>query len=122
MIFLREPPGLRVVFRERLVFVAQIHLRDLLDVLVEIGEALFELRLLRPDAAIDEPLLEIREVHDAGEVLAEANRIKNREGEPARRRAGEQAQHEIVQRADDLLLPRLLRLKQNRRLLRDAEE
>ena len=121
MIFLRQPPGLRVVFRERFVFVAQIHLRDLLDVFVEIGEALLELRLLRPDAAVDEALLEIRQVHDAGEVLSEANRIEDRESQPARRRAGEQAQHEIVQRADDLLLPRLLGLKQARDACRGTD-
>ena len=108
MIFFREPPGLRVVFGERGVFVAQIHLRDLLDMLVEVGEALLELWLLCPDAAVDEAFFEIGQVHDTGEVLAEADWIEDGERQAARRRAGEQAQHEVVQRINDLLLPGLL--------------
>jgi hypothetical protein len=116
LIFLREATGLGVVFGERRVFVAQIHLRDLLDVFVEVGEALLDLRLLRPDAAVDEALLKIREMHDAGKVLAEADRIKDRERQSSGRRAGEQAQDEIVQRADDLLVPGGFRLEQHRGL------
>ncbi len=122
MIFLGESSGLGVVFRERLVFVAQIHLRDFLNVLVEVREALLELRLLRPDAAVDEALLEIREVHDAGEILAEANRIEDREREPARRRGGEQAQHEIVQRANDLGFTGLFCFDENRSLVRHGQQ
>ena len=122
LIFLRETTGLRVVFRKRRVFVSQIHLRDLLDVFVEVGEALLDLRLLRPDAAVDETILEIREVHDAGEVLSEADRIKNRECESSRRCAGEQAQDEIVERADDLLVAGGFCLEQNGCLLRHRQK
>ena len=48
-------------------------------VLVEITEAVLDLRLLRPDAAVDQALLKIREVHDAGKILAKADGVKNRE-------------------------------------------
>ena len=111
MVFLREPPGLGVVFRERFVFVPEIHLRDLLDMLVEISQPLLELRLLCPDPAADEALLEIRQMHDAGEILPEPHRIEDGERKAPRRRAREQAQHEIVQGADDLLLAGLLGFK-----------
>ena len=57
----------------------------------EVGKALLELGLLRPDAAVDEAFFEVRQVHDAGEVLAETHGVEDREGEPTGRRAGQQA-------------------------------
>ena len=89
---------------------------------VEVGEALLDLRLLRPDAAVDEAILEIREVHDASEILTKANRINDCESEATGRRAGEQAQDKIVERADDLLVAGGFRLEQNGRLLRYRQQ
>ena len=71
MIFLRHAAGLRVVFRDGGVFVAQIHLDDFLHVLVQFGELFLELRRLRPDAAVEAALLVIGQVRQRGEILAQ---------------------------------------------------
>ena len=63
---------------------------------VQIGKALFNLCLLRPDAAVDETILKIREVHDASKVLSQPDRINDCESDPTGRRASEQAQDEVV--------------------------
>ena len=84
VIFLRHAAGLLVVFGDRRVLVAQIHLDDLLDVLAELGEPLLDLVALRPDAAVDEALLVIAKVHEAGEILPEADRVDDREARPCR--------------------------------------
>ena len=114
MIFLGDAAGLRVVFRDGRVFVAQIHLDDLFHVLVQLGELFLELRRLRPDAAVDGGLLVIRQVHQRGEILAEADRIENGEAQLARRRGGQQPENDVVDGRHRLGLAALGRLKKNR--------
>ena len=91
MIFLREVAGLRVVFGDGRVVVAEIHLDDFFHVLVQLREPLLNLRRLRPDAAVDAASLVIGEVHQRGEILAEADRVYDRKTQFARRRGGQQA-------------------------------
>ena len=55
---------------------------------------------LRPDAAVDVAFLVIRQVHEPGEILAQADRIENCETQLAGRRRGEQAENDIVDRGD----------------------
>ena len=86
VVLLRDVARLLVVFGDGGVLVAQIHLDDLLHVLVQVRQPLLDLPGLRPDAAVDELLLVIRQVHDAGEVLAEADGIHDGEVQPARGR------------------------------------
>jgi hypothetical protein len=64
----------------------------------EVGELLLDLGWLRPDAAVDEIFLKIRQVHYSGEVLTEAHGIDDRKLEFSRRRRGEQAQQHLVER------------------------
>src|SRR5690606_22702942 len=47
--FLRDLPGLTVVFRDRLKLVAAIHLYDFLHMFVHLREAFLDLLALRPD-------------------------------------------------------------------------
>ena len=77
--------GLGVVFGDGFVFVAEIHLDDLFHVFVQLRQLFLELVGLCPDAAVDVALLVIGQVHEAGEILAEADRIKNGEIQLARR-------------------------------------
>ena len=63
MIFFRHATGLLVVFRDGRVFVAQVHLDDLLHVLVQVAEFFLELTGLRPDTAVDAARLVICQVH-----------------------------------------------------------
>ncbi len=100
VVFFRDAAGLLVVFGDRRVFVAQIHLDDLLDVLAQLGEPLLDLVALRPDAAVDEAFLVVGEVHQAGEVLAEPDRVDDGERELARRRGRKQAEDDVVQRTE----------------------
>ena len=118
MIFLGDAAGLRVVFRDGRVFVAQIHLDDLFHVLVQLGELFLELRRLRPDAAVDVAFLVIGQVHQRGEILAEADRIKNGEAHLARRRGGQQPENDVVDGRHRFGFAALVRLKKNRALER----
>ena len=93
-VFFGDGAGLFVVFGDVRELVAQIHLDDLLDVFVEFGEALLDLGGLGPDAAVDERFLVIGEVHQPGEILAEAHRIDEHKRRAARRMRGEQAQRD----------------------------
>ena len=74
MIFLRHAARLLIVLGDRRVLVAQIHLDHFLDVLIELREPLLDLALLRPDAAVDQRLLIIGQVHQPGEILPEPHR------------------------------------------------
>ena len=96
MIFLRDAAGLGVVFRDGFVFVAEIHLDDLLHVLVQLRQLLLELGGLRPNAAVDLGLLVIGQVHEAGEILAQPDRIKNGEAQLARRMGRKQPENDVV--------------------------
>ena len=84
VILLRNHARLLVVFRDGGILVAQIHLDDLLHVLVQVGQLLLDLARLRPDAAVDDLLLVVGQVHDAGEVLPQAHGVKDGEVQPAR--------------------------------------
>ena len=95
-VLLRDGPGLRVVFVERRILVTKVHLDDLLDVLVQLRQPLFDLRRLRPDPPVDERLLIVAEVHQPGEVLPETDRIDQRENRTPRRMGGQHAQHHFV--------------------------
>ena len=113
MIFFGDGAGLGVVFGDGFVLVAEIHLDDLFHVLVQFGELLLELAGLRPDAAVDVAFLVIGQVHEAGEILAEADGIKNGEAELARRMGGEQAENDVVDGADRLVAAGLGRFKKD---------
>src|SRR5208282_1717287 len=62
MIFLGDAAGLGVVFRDRFVFVAEIHLDDLLHVFVQLRQLFLELGGLRPNPAVDVAFLIIGQV------------------------------------------------------------
>ena len=53
MVFFSNHTSLLVVFRDRLVFVAQIHLDDFLHVLIEFSQFLLDLAALGPDPAVN---------------------------------------------------------------------
>ena len=55
---------------------------------------------LGPDAAGDELLVVVGQVHEGGEVLAQADRVDDREADLARRHRGEQPQHHRLQRVN----------------------
>jgi hypothetical protein len=92
-----DTAGLGVVIGEGAEFVAEVELGDFFDVITEVGEALFDLVGLGPDAAVDEAVFVIGEVHEAGEALAEADWIEEGEQGAAGGAAGEQAEHEAIE-------------------------
>ena len=100
MVFFRHAVGLRVVFGDGGVFVAQIHLDDFFDVLVEFRQTFLDLIVLGPDAPIDEGFLVIGQMHEPGKILAQADGINDGEGQFARRDRGKQSQHEGVEGSD----------------------
>ena len=121
VILLRHAASLLVVFRDRRILVAQIHLDDLFNVLVHLREPLFDLVALRPDAAVDEAFLIIGDVHEAGEVLTKPDRINDGERDLAGRRGGQQAEDDVVEGVDLRRAAGLVRFKQQRALLRESE-
>ena len=84
-VFFRDGAGLFVVFGDVRELVAQIHLDDFFDVVVEFGEALLDLRALGPDAVVDQGFLVIGEMHQPGEILAQPDRIDEHKRRPPRR-------------------------------------
>ena len=116
MVFLGNAPGLLVVFGDRRILIAQIHLDHFFDVLAEFGEALFDLLALGPDAPVDEALLVIGELHQSREVLAEPNGIEDREADLSRRRRGEKTEYDLVDGAYDRSASGLACLKKKRTL------
>ena len=97
MKLLRDLARLFVELRDAGVVIAQVHLDDLLHVRAEFGEFLLDLGGLGPDAVIDQLLFVVGEVHDAREILAEADGVQNGELHPTGRGDGEQAQDHAVQ-------------------------
>src|SRR5262245_7800497 len=67
-----------VVLGERGVLVAQEALQDRLHLAGQIGEDVLDLLDLGPDTAVDEGWVLVPQVHEAGEVLAAADRIDDR--------------------------------------------
>jgi hypothetical protein len=57
---------------------------------VRSAEPLLDVTLLRPDAAADEFIVEVGQVHEAGEVLTKADRIDDGEPHLARWQSGQQ--------------------------------
>ncbi len=100
VIFFGDDSRLLVVFGDGRIFIPQIHLDHFFHELIDIGQALLDLAALRPDAIVDELFFVVGQVHDSGEILAEADGINNREIQPARRGNGKQPQNDIVERAD----------------------
>src|SRR5262249_4812968 len=62
--------GMAVGLRDGGVLVAQVHLDHLLHVLVQLGQSLFNLCRLRPNPALELPLLVVGKVHEPGEALS----------------------------------------------------
>ena len=113
--------GLFVVLGDALVLVAQVHLDHLFDVLVELGEALLNLVALGPDTAVDQALFIVRQVHETGEVLAQAHGVDDGEAQLAWRCVGQQAQDDVVERAYHGGFTGVLRLEQQRAFIREGE-
>ena len=114
MVRLGDATGLLVVFGNGGVFVAEVELGHFFDVLVQLAETLFDMFGLGPDSPVDQAFLVIGQVHESGEALPEVMGIENGEEHPARRRDGEQSQHEIIKRADGEVAPGVLGFNQDR--------
>ncbi len=84
-VFFGDGARLFVVFRDVGELVAEIHLDDFFDVLVDFREPLFDMGALGPDPVMDQGFLVIREMHQPGEVLAKAHRIDEHKRRPAGR-------------------------------------
>ena len=87
---------MRIILADGRELVAEIHLDDLLDVFVDLGEPVLDLIRLRPDAAVDYRLLVVGDVHEAGEILAEPDRIENGARNLAGRQRREQSENRVV--------------------------
>ena len=113
--------GLLVVADDRVELVAEVLLDHVLHVLGQVDEALLDVLGLGPDSRADEGLVVVGEVHEAGEVLAEPDRIEQGEPRPSRRQGRQQPQHHGVQRGDGPLAAVALRADQQRALLREGQ-
>ena len=91
--------GHRVVLLDRLELVAQILLDHVLHVLGQIGQPLLDVLRLGPDPVGDQQLVIVAQVHEGGEILAQADRIDDGEAHLARRHRGQVAQHQRLQAA-----------------------
>ena len=111
-----------VVFQDRLELVAEIDLNDVFHVLRQVGQPLLDMVRVGPDAAGDELLVEVGQVHEGGEVLAQADGIENREADFAGRHGSEQSQHRGLQRLDRLGPARFARLEQQQRMIGQRQE
>src|SRR5206468_12783295 len=96
MIFLGDLPGRSIVFGNGRVFVAQIHLDDLLHMLGYSRESVFNLVALRPDSAVENVLFVIRQMRDTRKILSKLHRINDRKTQLSRRRGREQAKDDRV--------------------------
>ncbi len=76
--------GHRVVFLDRLELVAQVLLDHVLHVLGQVGQPLLDVGRLGPDAVGDQELVVVAQVHEGGEVLAQADRVDDGEADLAR--------------------------------------
>ena len=107
---------MRIILADGRELVAEIHLDDLLDVFVDLGEPVLDLIRLRPNAAVDYRLLVVGDVHEAGEILAEPDGIENGARNLAGRQRREQPENRVVQRAHERGTAALLRFKKQRTL------
>ena len=77
--------GEGVVFFDRVEFLAEIHLDDVLHVFRQVGQPLLDVVGVGPDAAGNQLFVEIGQMHEGREVVAQSNRIDDRESNLARR-------------------------------------
>ena len=77
VILLRHNPGLTVILGNVRELVPQIHLNYFFDVSAENSQTVVDLIPLGPDAVIDQAVFIIGKIHQAAEVLPEANGIDN---------------------------------------------
>ncbi|OPZ96598.1 MAG: hypothetical protein BWY71_01885 [Planctomycetes bacterium ADurb.Bin412] len=94
--------GLLIIFLNRFELVAQIFLNHILHMLGQIGQLLLNLGGVGPDAPADQGLVIVGGVHEAGEILADADGIKNGKVHPAGRQRSDQAGHNCAQGGDGL--------------------
>src|SRR5439155_18430269 len=94
---------LGVILLDRVEFVAQILLNHVLHVLGQIGQPLIDVLRLRPDPISNHRLVEIRQVHEAGEVLAQSHGIDDRETDFAGWHTREKTQHHRLERLHRLI-------------------
>ena len=96
--------GVGVVGTDRGVFVAQILLDHQFHLLGDVGEPLLDLLRLGPDPAGDKELVVIGQMHEAGEVLPQPERIDDREPGLAGGGAGGDPQGERLEEGAGRLL------------------
>src|SRR5690349_684057 len=96
MILLANSTGPGVILGKGRILVAQVHLNNFLHVRVQLAQLLLDLAGLGPDSAVDRAVVVIRQVHQAGETLAEPDRIDNGETQLSRRRKGKQLEKDAV--------------------------
>ena len=121
-VFLRDVPGLGIVFCDGAELIAQVHLDDFLQVLVEFREPFLDLIGLGPDFARDEGFLVICEPHHAGEGFPKGHGIEKSKGNPAGGRAGEQTIDRVIQGGDGGWTPRAAGFDDEGGLVWDVQE
>ena len=92
--------GKGIVIKDRLELVAEIDLDHVFHVLRQVGQSLLDVVGVGPDAAGDELLVEVGQVHEGGKVLAQAHRVEDRKADLARRHRRQQPQHRGLERLD----------------------
>jgi len=100
-VFFGDASSFFVILGDREILVSEIHLDDFFDLLGELIEAGFDVVALGPDAAIDEGFFVIGEVHEAGEIFAEADGVDDGESEFTWGGGGEEAEDDIAEGVDD---------------------
>ena len=121
MVFLRHASGLFVVFGDRRVLVAQVHLDHFFDVFAQFRQPFLDLVALGPDAAVDQALLVIREVHEPRETFPESHGIDDGETEFSRRRGRQEAQDDVVQYPGHIAAARFVGFKKDRAMVGKSE-
>jgi hypothetical protein len=101
--------------------VAKIFLDDRFHVLGQVAQADVDVLRIGPDAPADKSFVVVGEVHEAGEILPEADGVDDREPHASRRKRGEQPQHDGLDRAHRFLPAGAVGLDEQRRLTRDGE-
>ncbi len=113
-VWLGQVAGLAVVGVDAVEFVAEVLLDDVLHVAGQLGEAGLDVFGFGPDASADQGLFVIDQVHEAGEVFAQADWVKDRKPHLAGRERREQAQHNDAQGIDGRLAAGALRFEKQR--------
>ena len=94
-----------VVRTDRFVFVAEVLLDHHFHLLGDVGQLLLDQLRLRPDAAGDEELVVVGEMHETGKLFAEAERIDDGEsGLTGRKTRGDAQHHRLHHRRCRFLL------------------